>query len=161
MKFYKIFTMLLMFVTIGLSSVDLEKLPTYSTTFNSKSNPHIDLEKALNKAKATNKNILLLVGGNWCKWCGTFDNFLDDHEKIAKDFYSSFEVVRVYYGNNISKNGKSLLKQFPPLKGTPHFYILNKNAKLLKSLSTTYFERGYGYNKKKVSKFIKIYSKLK
>jgi thioredoxin-related protein len=161
MKLYRIFVALMIIFTFGISGVDLDKLPSYSTTFDKKINPHVSLSKALDKVKKTNKNILLFVGGDWCRWSGTFDNFLDDHPKIAEAFYGSFEVVRVYYGNGINKYGQSLLKQFPPLKGTPHFYILNKKAKLLSSINTVYLERGYGYNKKKVMQFIQKYSKIK
>jgi len=96
----------------------------------------------------------MVVGGEWCKWCGQLDNFLDDHETVAKKFYGSFEVLRVYYGKGISEESKSLLKQFPALKGTPHFYVLDSNAKLLKSIDTAYLERGYSYHRKKVLEFI-------
>jgi thioredoxin-related protein len=147
--------LILMLVTLTLSAFDIEKLPKYSTEYDKKVNPYKSLAVAMKKAKVSNKKILLLVGGNWCKWCGTLDNFLEDNEEIGKSFYGSFEVVRVYYGKGINKEAKSLLKQFPPLKATPHFYILDKNAKLLKSLGSANLERGYGYNRKKVVKFIK------
>ena len=152
MNFKKIFISIL--IALNLSAIDINALKPYSINYDKKVNPHIDLANAMQKAKKSHKKILLLVGGDWCKWCGTFDNFLDDNEKIAKDFYNSFEVVRVYYGKGINDNAKSLLKQFPPLKATPHFYILTEDAKLLKSIDSTYLERGYGYNRHKVIDFI-------
>ena len=155
MKIIKILALIILSSSFINGNNFTKKLPNYSLYFDSKVNPHKDLSMAIKKAKKSKKKILMIVGGNWCKWCGTFDNFLDDHEKIAKSFYGSFEVIRVYYGSKINKKGKSLLKQFPPIKGTPHFYILNSNAKLLKSIDTTYLERGYGYNKLKVINFIK------
>ena len=151
----KIVILLLVFVSVALNAFDIEKLPNYSTEYDKKVNPYKSLATAMQKVKDSDKKILLLVGGDWCKWCGTFDNFLEDKEKIAKSFYDSFEVVRVYYGKGINKEAQSLLKQFPPLEATPHFYILDKNAKLLKSLGSANLERGYGYNKKRVIKFIK------
>jgi thioredoxin-related protein len=147
--------LLIIFATIFLNAeFNIDNLPKYSIEYNPKSNPNIELEKALKVAKQKNKNILLVVGGNWCRWCGTFDNFLDDHPKVAKKFYNSFEVVRVYFGKNMTKETKEFLMQLPPIKGTPHFYILNSNAKLLKSVDTSFLERGYGYNRKKVIKWI-------
>ena len=146
--------LVLMFVTLTLSAFDMEKLPKYATEYDSKANPHRTLATLMKKAKKSDKKILLMVGGDWCKWCGTLDNFLEDNEKIASSFYGSFEVMRVYYGKGINKETQSLLKQFPPLKATPHFYILDKNAKLLKSLESANLERGYGYNRKKIIKFI-------
>jgi len=140
---------------IHLHAFDVGKLPIQSTTYDKKRNPHTDLALSMEKAKKSGKKILMVVGGEWCKWCGQLDNFLDDHESVAEDFYTSFEVLRVYYGKGISKEGKSLLTQFPAPKGTPHFYLLDSKAKLLKSIDTGNLERGYSYNKKKFMAFIK------
>lgn len=79
---------------------------------------------------------------------------MDDHKTVAEMFYGSFEVVRVYYGKDISVEGKSLLTQFPAPKGTPHFYLLDSKAKLLKRINTGYLERDYSYNKKKFVAFV-------
>jgi len=160
-KLYSIFILIVLtsLVSAEEKTPSLGTLPHYSTKFDPKANPNADLSIALKKAKTEKKNVLLVVGGNWCKWCGTFDNFLDDHKSVAKDFYTTFEVVRVYYGNGISKAGQKLLKQFPPLKGTPHFYILDSNAKLLESIDTAFLERGYGYNTKKVITWIAKHKK--
>jgi len=144
---------LLMIVT--LQAFHIEKLPIKSTTYDKNRNPYQYFSIVMKKAKKSGKKILMIVGGDWCKWCGQLDNFFDDHAKIAEEFYGSFEVVRVYYGKGISKEGKSLLRQFPPLKGTPHFYLLNSNSKLLKSIDTAYMERGFSYNKRAVIEFIK------
>jgi len=154
---------IVLIIFLGACSVlyafEWEKLPSYSVQYDKKINPYISLEKALVKVKKSDKKILLMVGGDWCKWCGQFENFLDDHYKIAEDFYTTFEVVRVYYGEGINKEAQSLLKQFPPLKGTPHFYLLDSDAKLLKSIDTGYLERGYSYHTKKVKDFIKGYKR--
>ncbi len=146
--------MLLLCVTLGVYGFELDMLPTYSTHYDKQRNPHTDLSTAMQKAEKSGKKILMVVGGEWCKWCGQLDNFLDDHKKVAELFYGSFEVVRVYYGEGISAEGKSLLTQFPPPKGTPHFYLLDSKAKLLKSIDTGYLERGYSYNKKKFVAFV-------
>jgi len=152
---HKILSILLLCSMVNVHAFDTVKLPIQSTSYDKTRNPHKDLALSMEKAKKSGKKILMVVGGEWCKWCGQLDNFLDDHEDVAKDFYTSFEVLRVYYGKGISKEGKSLLTQFPALKGTPHFYILDSKAKLLKSVDTGKLERGYSYDKKKFMKFIK------
>ena len=146
--------LLVLVLVLNLSALDLDTLPRYSTTYDKNSDPHKDLSQAVQKAKKHNKKILLVVGGDWCRWCGTLDNFLDDHSEVASSFYGSFEVVKVYYGKGVNKATVAFLKQLPPLKGTPHFYILDAKMKLLKSIDTSYLERGYGYNRKKVIHFI-------
>ncbi len=152
---HKIVWILVVCGIMHLYAFDVEKLPIQSTSYDKKRNPHKDLAVSMEKAKKSGKKILMMVGGEWCKWCGQLDNFLDDHEAVAKDFYTSFEVLRVYYGKGISKEGKSLLTQFPAPKGTPHFYVLDSHAKLLKSVDTGKLERGYSYHKKKFIGFIK------
>ena len=142
-------------MVMNAEAFDVEKLSMQSTTYDKKRNPHEDLALSMAKAKKSGKKILMVVGGEWCKWCGQLDNFLDDHEAVAKEFYTSFEVLRVYYGKGITKEGQSLLMQFPVPKGTPHFYILDSKAKLLKSIDTGKLERGYSYHKKKFMTFIK------
>lgn len=139
------------------NSFDLNTLPAYSTTYRKTANPHLDLTKALQRAKAEQKKVLLMVGGDWCRWSGVLDHFLETNNDIAKALYSNFEVVRVYYGKEISKEGKSLLKQFPAVKETPHFFILDYNAKLLASIETTPLEKGYSYSRDKFKTMIEKY----
>jgi thioredoxin-related protein len=149
---------LMILIMLNLNATDVIKVPKYSTTFDKKSNPHKDLGIAMQKAKVSKKTILLIIGGDWCKWCGEFDNTLDNNNyKLAKELYSSFEVVRVYYGKGTNKQAQSLLKQFPKIPGTPHFYLLDRKAKLLASIKSTSMERGYGYNVRKVEAFIQQY----
>ena len=140
-KMKKVFLTMSMLLALGLNASEasnipnatkvseaskVSKLPAYSTKFNKNADPYKDLTMAMKKAKVSGKKILIMVGGDWCRWCGTFDNFLEDNDKIRESFYNSFEVLRVYYGKGINKKTQSFLKQFPKLKATPHFYILDK-----------------------------------
>ena len=143
------------------NKLDVNALPSYSYSFNKESNASSDLILAIKKAKKEQKNILLIAGGNWCRWCGTMENFLEEHPKLQQAFYTKFEVLRVYYGKGMNQTAKKLLKTYPKPKGTPHFYVLDSQAKLLLSFNTKEIERGYGYNTTKFEAFIEKYSKLK
>jgi thiol-disulfide isomerase/thioredoxin len=44
--------------------------------YDPKSDPNLDLKKAILEAKKTNKNIIVLIGGDWCPSCVNFDSFL-------------------------------------------------------------------------------------
>ena len=147
-------------IALNLSACGMNNLPKYSISYDKKANAYEDLTNAMNKARKSNKKILLIAGGYWCKWCVAFDDFLKENEKVGNDFYGSFEVLKVYYGNGMNESAKSLFKQFPVLKGTPHFYILDKNAKLLESIGTAYLEEGDGYNKSKIIDFVKTKSEI-
>jgi len=143
----------------NMDNLDKANLPKYSLIYDINANPNEDLIQALKKAKLEKKRVLIIAGGLWCKWCESLNNFFEENPKLEKDFFSKFEVVKVYYGNGISEKGMKFLRQFPVLKGTPHFYILNDDAKLLHSIDTTYLERGYSYSKVKLEKFITKYIK--
>jgi len=142
-------------------SLDISTLPKYSTSFNKEANATANLAKAISKATKEQKNILLIAGGDWCRWCGTMSNFLEEHPKLQKEFYSKFEVLRFYYGNGMNTSAKALVYKYGKPKGTPYFYLLDSHAKLLKLFDTKRVERGYGYNRSKFANFITEYSKIK
>jgi len=141
----------------NFGNINMSSLPSYSTKFDKSVNPHKDLKVAMDKAKKSGKNILLIVGGSWCKWCRAMDSFINSNKDVQSKFYTEFEVVRVYYGTGTNKYAQSLLKQFPVLAGTPHFYILNSDAKLIKSYGTGQLELGNSYDKQKFINFIDKY----
>jgi thioredoxin-related protein len=141
--------------------LDLSTLPSYSVAFDKEANATEVLAEALKKATKEQKNILLIAGGDWCRWCGTMSNFLEEHPKLQQKFYTEFEVLRVYYGKGINPSAKALIGRYGKPKGTPHFYVLDNQAELLQSFGTKSLERGYGYNPTKFLEFIEKYSKLK
>jgi len=143
------------------NQLDVSTLPSYSVNFNKEANATANLAEAITKATKEQKNILLIAGGDWCKWCGTMSNFLEEHPKLQKEFYTQFEVIRVYYGKGINPSAKALILKYGKAKGTPHFYVLNSHGELLHSFVTKALERGYGYNRVKFLRFIEKYSKIK
>jgi thioredoxin-related protein len=140
-----------------LNSVSLDKLPKYSQFYDKEANATEDLQKAMEQAVKSNKKILVMLGGDWCKWCGNLDNLLESNEEVTNKFYSSFEVVKVHFGRGMSEGTKNMLKAYPKVTTVPHFFILDKDAKLLVSYSTVALERGDGYNKAKVLEFIETH----
>jgi len=141
--------------------LDMANLPNYSTTFDQEANATANLAEAITKATKEQKNILLIAGGDWCRWCGTMSNFLEEHPKLQKEFYTQFEVVRLYYGKGMNPSAKAVIAKYGKPKGTPYFYLLDSQGALLTPFRTKQLEQGYGYSKAKFAKFIEKYSKLK
>ena len=146
----------LLFLFLGCSDKPFSKddLPSYSKAFNINANPNKDLSEALAQAKKDWRKVLIEAGGDWCKWCGTFDNFMDENQDITKKLHENFVFVKIYYGKGINKQGQALLSQFPKITETPFFFVLDSNATLLEIVKSTNIERGYGYNKDKVLSFL-------
>ncbi|MBL0512293.1 thioredoxin family protein [Aeromonas media] len=127
-------------------------LPDYSQGYDETRDPAKDLLAATAKASAEGKQVLLLVGGEWCSWCQEMNRFLDREPKLAQQFNRTFVVVKV----NVSEQNKNapFLKAYPEYLGVPHFYVLDAKGKLLESFNTGLLEKGKSYDEARFGKFI-------
>lgn len=109
-------------------------------------------------AREQNKNVFLFVGGNWCRWCRMFNDFVTSDAQIDSAFKAGFVVEHI----NFSKQNKNFevmkLLEFPQRFGFPVFVILDKTGKRLHTQRTDYLEEGEGYNKEKVLEFLQQWS---
>ncbi|WP_041857122.1 thioredoxin family protein [Candidatus Korobacter versatilis] len=149
--------------TVVLPTLAGSKKDSSSTlphTYDATRDPAKDLAVAIAEAHATDRNILLDVGGTWCKWCGYLDKFFTDHADLRELRDKNFVVMYVNFGAD-NKNDK-FLAQFPKLKGCPHLYVLTADGKLLKSQDTSDLEDGKSsYVPEKVRAFLTEYGREK
>ena len=124
--------------------------------FDPKANPTLDLKKAIKQAKKENKRIILDVGGEWCIWCHRIDEFIAQNEDIYKFMHNNFVVLKINYSKE-NKNEK-FLSGYPQIEGYPHFFVLEKNGKLLHSQNTGLLENGKSYDAEKMMEFLKEWS---
>ncbi|MCX8011134.1 MAG: thioredoxin family protein, partial [Ignavibacteria bacterium] len=118
-----------------------------------------DIAAAIAEAKKSNKRILLDVGGEWCGWCKKLDKFFQENKDVFDYLHQNYVLVKVNYSKE-NKNEK-VLSKYPKIKGYPHFFVLNKNGKLIHSQDTDELESGNGYDKEKIFKFLKKWSNKK
>ena len=124
--------------------------------FDPKRDPVKDLEAAVVKATKENKRILLDVGGEWCGWCKLLDQYFIDKKEIGSQLYKNFVVVKVNFSPD--NENKAFLSKYPKIEGYPHFFVLEKDGKLLHSQNTGLFEEGQGYSDKKMIEFLTKWS---
>ncbi|MNM21911.1 thiol:disulfide interchange protein precursor [compost metagenome] len=132
-------------------------LPDYSQGYDEQRDPAKDLAAATIRAQQEDKQVLLLVGGEWCSWCQEMNRFLDREPALASQFNQTFVVVKV----NVSKANKNapFLKAYPEYLGVPHFYVLDARGKLLESFNTGLLEKGKSYDEAKFGKFIRYFER--
>ncbi|MBX9746328.1 MAG: thioredoxin family protein, partial [Hyphomonadaceae bacterium] len=65
--------------------------------YDPRADPYADLERALDRAAAEDKRVLIVVGGDWCGWCTVLDDFLTTHADVRAAFERSFVMVKVNY----------------------------------------------------------------
>ncbi|MBL0341462.1 MAG: thioredoxin family protein [Bacteroidetes bacterium] len=117
-----------------------------------------EVNKAVLKANSNQKNVLLQIGGNWCKWCRLYDKWSHSTPLIDSLINANFEVVHV----NFSPENKNpeLMKQlgFPQRFGFPVIVILDSKGNRIHTQNTGYLEEGEGYSEKKVAEFLRNWS---
>lgn len=149
---------LALFATVYVPAVSNWQVPAKSESsvrekFDPKRDAAKDIADAISKAKKLNKRIILDVGGEWCGWCHKLDEFFATNleaKKLLKDHYI---VVKVNFSPE-NKN-EAVLAKFPPIKGYPHLFVLEKDGKLLHSQDTGELETGPAHDPAKVIPFLK------
>ena len=140
-------------LTFLIASITLlAQTETVVEKFDPTRNPFDDLKIAIEKAQQTNKTIILDVGGEWCIWCHRIDAFMHGTEEIKTLLEENFIVVKINYSKE-NKNEDFLL-QYPKVEGYPHFFVLDKNGKLLHSQNTGDLEKDKDYDKEKFITFL-------
>ncbi len=144
---------------VGYLQVDAQqKTAAALDQFEKPYDPEEDAQQALDSlllvAKATNKNIIVQAGGNWCIWCLRFNNYIHaDHDlrKLVND-------KLLYYHLNYSKENKNeaVFQRYAPTGnqlGYPFFIVLNGQGEVLAVRESGSLEAGEGYDKAKVTAF--------
>ncbi|NVO01588.1 MAG: thioredoxin family protein [Bacteroidetes bacterium] len=123
--------------------------------YHPESNAETELSNAISKAKAENKNILVQVGGNWCKWCLRFNKFCHDTLAIDSAIKANYVVLHVNYSKE--NENFELLQKFdnPQRFGFPVLLILDSKGNRLHTQDSGFLESGEGYDKDKVLTFLK------
>ena len=114
------------------------------------------LAAAKRDAIAANKRILIIAGGEWCRWCHVLERFLHETPDIDAQWRASFVVLKFAVGEN--GEGNSVLNTLPAASGYPHFWVLAADGTLIASVETGALEHGNDdYNPRAVRQFQKNY----
>jgi thioredoxin-related protein len=116
----------------GAAQLWFPGLSAYAAAFDSGRDPQRDLEDARRRATAARRRVLVMVGGDWCVWCFLLDRHLEMDAEAARLFYTGFEVLRVYYGDD--NTNQEFLARFPEFHLFPHFFIVDGDGRVLASL---------------------------
>ncbi|CAA6800765.1 MAG: DUF255 domain-containing protein [uncultured Campylobacterales bacterium] len=135
-----------------------KKLPAYALNYISGADVDKNFAEAVKQAQAQKKNIFLIAGGNWCKWCGNLDAFFDNNPDAFNALYDNYVVVKAFYRFDKNKVDVDFFDKLPSVKATPHFYVFNKDGKLVTNIGSAKFEQGYGYNKRKMIQLLNKYN---
>lgn len=118
--------------------------------------PQKDLAATGEEAKRLNKNIFVVVGGEWCSWCHTLDRFFNEHADLAALRDKNYVVMKVSMSQE--NPNRAFLSHFPRIHGYPHIFILDANGKLIQSQPTNGLEEGRSYNLERFRRFLERFA---
>ncbi len=145
--------LLILFFFITLQSAFAIQLPEYSLKYDPQRDALQDGRDAIKLASATNRRILIELGGDWCKWCLLLDRFLNKNPEIKTQLHQTFVLLKVNVSDE--NDNSAFLKVFPQTLGYPHMYITESNGKLLLSKDTAQFLVNGQYSVKRFKAFFK------
>jgi thioredoxin-related protein len=122
------------------------------TKYDPKRDAGRDIDDAAAEAKRTNRRILLEVGGEWCSWCHTLDEFFDKHPDLTALRDKNFVTVKINFSEE--NPNKEVLSRYGPINGYPHIFVLDSDGKFLHSQDTAVFEEGKGYVLERLTTFL-------
>jgi len=101
-----------------------------------------ELEHAAATARAEDRLVLAVVGGNWCRWCRALDRLMREDHAVRAAIDARFVVVHV----NSSKENRNqeVLERLrrPDKLGFPVLVVLSPDLEVLRQQSTEGFETG-------------------
>jgi len=121
--------------------------------YDPQADPFEDYHHAIAAAEAGNKLVLVIAGGEWCRWCHVLNRFVASNPDVQQGLDATFVVVKVYVGDE--NYNTEFFEQLPRAFGAPHFWIIAPDRNVLASQSTGAFEHGKSsYDKDKFLGFI-------
>jgi len=126
----KLFTLLIFaFLSFQINASVLDQQPEYSRVYDPQRNPFEDGHKALALAKATDRRVMIEVGGDWCVFCHIFDRFIKSDEEVAQRFFDTFVLLKVNYSDE--NENRKFLSNFKGINGYPYIFITENTGKVI------------------------------
>lgn len=123
--------------------------------YNETIDPMLQIDSALVAANKENKFVICQVGGNWCKWCLWFADFIKKDADISTIIEKNYVYIHVNYPRGSA--AKDLMTRLgnPGRFGYPAIVVLGNDGKVKHIQDSSFLEEGEGYNKDKVMRFLK------
>ena len=132
-------------------SQEVKKPAPIKYIFDPAADPKKDVQAAVSRAKASHKNVLVIVGGDWNYWCRTAYNDLVDSLNVEK----KMELALVNFSSG-NKNAEYLTEiGCPKNQGYPIFIVLDETGKKIHAQDTDpYKSNSKSYNMQLLTSFV-------
>jgi thioredoxin-related protein len=126
--------------------------------YNPAADAKAEIADAVKQASKEHKHVMLQIGGNWCKWCLRFNDFVTDDPVLDKYLHDNYILVHVNYSNENTNKEVLAGLGYPQRLGFPAFVILDGKGNRLHSQNSGGLGDVNGYSEEKVLEFFKDWS---
>ena len=142
---------------IAFAAVTAHAQSNMKKVYDETADPMEQIAKAVKDAGKEGKFVICQVGGNWCRWCLMFAEFITSDEYIKTLVDKNFEYIHVNYNPRKPKDAAALkmLERLgnPERFGFPVLVVLDSKGNVIHTQDSSFLEEGNGYNKDKVMRF--------
>ena len=148
---------ILSIVLIALAAVTADAQSNLKKVYDETADPMEQISKAVKDVSKDGRFVICQVGGNWCRWCLMFAEFITTDEEIMELIDKNFEYIHVNYNPRKPKDETALkmLERLgnPERFGFPVLVVLDSKGDVIHTQDSSFLEEGNGYNKDKVMRF--------
>lgn len=148
---------ILSIVLIALAAVTADAQSNLKKVYDETADPMVQISKAVQSAGKDGRFVICQVGGNWCRWCLMFAEFITADQEIKALIDKNFEYIHVNYNPRKPKDETALkmLERLgnPERFGFPVLVVLDSKGNVIHTQDSSFLEEGNGYNKDKVMRF--------
>ncbi|MGD1147294.1 MAG: thioredoxin family protein [Thermoanaerobaculaceae bacterium] len=126
---------------LGIGGIAIADTPTKAV---GPYDPSLDgwkqVQGAAQKAGTDGKRVLVIVGGNWCKWCRALDSLMVANAELKGEIAAHFELVHLNWSKE-NRNAEAMAHLGDPeALGFPSFVVLSPKLKILHTQDSGSFE---------------------
>ena len=148
---------ILSIVLIALAAVTADAQSNLKKVYDETADPMEQISKAVKDVSKDGRFVICQVGGNWCRWCLMFAEFITTDEEIKALIDKNFEYIHVNYNPRKPKDETAIkmLERLgnPERFGFPVLVVLDSKGNVIHTQDSSFLEEGNGYNKDKVMRF--------
>lgn len=146
-----------LFISFALFTIVLMVQAQMPKVYDEDINPMEQIDQAVAKANATGRYVVCQVGGNWCKWCLRFADFIKKDAAISSVIDSNYVYIHVNYPRRGATELMKRLNNAGRL-GYPVLVVLDEKGNVLHQQDSSFLEQGEGYDAAKVLRFFKSWT---
>jgi thiol:disulfide interchange protein len=153
---------LLLAAQLALAANELEsfaELPEYSRGYDPGRNPFDDGRAALSLARSTDRLVMIEAGGDWCRWCLVFDNFMQKNSAVREKLHDNFVLLKVNVSD--ANDNAEFFAGLPRTNGYPHVFISRSDGGLIGSTDITRLVVNGNYDEQRFRAFLQHWIELK